>query len=94
MPYAAITNVSIVGNVDDAQKQLEQVVVPRSKSAKGFVSGIWSRNTTTKKGVGVVVFETEQDANDFVSMVQSTPPPDDTAVRIDSTEVYEVGAQA
>lgn len=94
MPYTVITHVNIVGSVEDAQKQLEEVVVPRSKSAKGFVSGIWSRHTSGKKGVGVSVFETEQDASDFVSMVQSTPPPDDTAVEIQSMEVYEVGAQA
>ena len=73
--HAAVMDVTIDPNrIDDAEKELHATVMPRAKSAKGFVSGVWS-HSPKGKGVGVVVFESEQDASDFVSMAQAAPLP-------------------
>lgn len=92
--HAAVLHVSIdPKRIDDAEKELHATVIPRAKSAKGFVSGVWS-HSPNGKGVGVVVFENEQDASDFVSMAQAAPAPDDSPVTVESVEVSTVAGTA
>jgi hypothetical protein len=79
--------------MDDAEKELNTMVVPAASAAKGFVSGVWA-HSPDGKGVGVIVFESEQDAKDFVAQMRSLDRPGDSPVKLDSMEVYDLAATA
>jgi hypothetical protein len=92
--HAVVTHVTIDPNrIDEAEKLLNSTVMPRATSAKGFVSGVWTHDADGN-GVGVAVFETEDDANALVSATQASPPPDGAPTTIDSVEVYTVAGTA
>jgi hypothetical protein len=92
---------AVVGHVtidlsrsDEAEQQLHGMVVPMVTQAKGFVSGIWSHSDTDGKGVSIVVFESEEDAQTFVTQMREAGMPADSPVVLDSVEVYRVSATA
>ena len=74
---------------DEALSNLREQIVPQVKGAPGFVRGTWFGDTT--KGHGVVVFESEEQAQQMAGMV--TTPADDP-VQIEDVQVYEVHAEA
>jgi hypothetical protein len=92
MPYAVKFEVTLPESTpEEAQKMLDEGIVPTAKAQAGFVSGLWMRKLSSpNEGVGVVVFETEQQAKDGSQALR--PPPAGPAVR--SVDVYEVGAVA
>jgi hypothetical protein len=92
--HAAVGHVTIdPSRMDEAKKQLNEMVVPVAREAKGFVSGIWT-HSPRGKGVGIISFETEHDAQAFVTNIQSMELPGDSPVTVDSMEMYTVVATA
>ena len=76
---------------EESQKMLDEGVVPMARAQAGFKSGVWMRKVTSpSEGVGVVMFETEQEAKDASDALR--PPTGGPEVR--SVDIYEVGAVA
>ena len=93
--YAVVGHVTIdLGRSDEAEKQLNEMVLPMFKKANGFVSGVWSHNDADGKGVSIVVFESEEDAQAVVTQMQAMGPLPDSPVTLDRVEVYRVSATA
>ena len=88
--YATVTIAE--GQGDAAQKALKEQVVPRVRSAPGFVKGIWTVSPDRRSGASIVVFKTEQDANNAAQMARSNPTP--PGVTLGSVAVCEVAAEA
>jgi hypothetical protein len=92
--HAAVGHVTInPTRMEDAERELNEMVVPAVRGAKGFVSGVWT-HSDDGKGVGVVTFESEADAQAFVAQLQSMPRAPDSPVTVDSMEVYRIAATA
>jgi len=92
--YAVVGHVTIdPGRMDEAEKMLNERVVPTVRAAKGFVSGTWT-HSDDGEGVSIATFESEKDAQALVAMMQSMPAPDGSPVTIDSTVIYRVAATA
>lgn len=91
MSHAVVINVDLPsqGTPEDGLKMLNEVVIPQAKSQEGFQSGTWMNDHG--KGLGVVLFDTEQHATDAQKNLK---PPADTPTTFVSSSVYEVGAQA
>lgn len=68
---------------------LNEIVVPQATALAGFQSGTWMN--ARGNGMGVVVFDTEQNANEAQMYLQ---PPDGAPTTFVSSSVTEVGAQA
>jgi hypothetical protein len=64
------------------------MVVPRVRGAKGFVKGFWTSSADRTGGLSMLVFQTEEDAQNAANMVRSNPPP--PGVALGSVEVREV----
>jgi hypothetical protein len=93
--HAVVGHVTIDPNrLDEAEKQLHGMVVPMVSQTKGFVSGTWSHNDATGKGVSIAMFESEEDARALVTQMQAIGTPSDSPVALDSVEVYRVVATA
>jgi hypothetical protein len=87
--HATVTRVRIdEGRFDEARKALLEEVIPRVKSAPGFVTGYWLAPVESL-GLSVIVFETEEAARTVAGIlsVGSHPSPD---VTVESIEVREV----
>ncbi len=70
----------------EAMTDLHESIVPRVKSAPGFVRGIWFRDQ--ENGHGLAVFESEDQARQMATMVPS-PSPDDP-IQVVDVHVYVV----
>jgi hypothetical protein len=82
-----------VNDESAGRKMLAEEVVPRASAAPGFVAGYWTRSSSDNKGISMVVFDTEEQANAAKAMIeQGLPNPD--AVTLESVEVREVVASA
>jgi hypothetical protein len=86
--YAVVVNVSI-SDVELAQGELREQVVPMVSQVPGFVSGVWMEYGEGK-GHSVVVFEGEEAANAMAQQVRSAA----MSVTVDDVSVHEVFAQA
>jgi heme-degrading monooxygenase HmoA len=85
--YGVVVNVTI-NDADASISELRERVVPAVSGSPGFVAGYWVRVSDTK-GTSVVVFESEQAAQEAAGQIR---PPE--AVTLDSVEVGEVVAHA
>ena len=74
---------------DDAQRMLEEVVIPLAKSQVGFENGTWLHDGKGS-GMGVIVFATAENAESAQAVLK--PPPG--GPEMVSSELYEVGGQA
>jgi hypothetical protein len=93
--YAVIGRVEIdASRADEAQKNLEEEVIPRVKAADGFVRALWLRSTDGTKGRGVVVFDSEEHARAGAELARRQAPPPGAPVTFESAEVVEVVAEA
>ena len=93
--YAVIGRVEIdASRRDEAQKNLQEEVIPRVKSAPGFVRGLWLLSSDGTKGRGVVVFDTEEHAQAGAEMARQQAPPAGAPVTFQDAEVVEVVAEA
>jgi hypothetical protein len=88
--HAVAVRVSI-SDVESAQKELKERVVPRVSGAPGFVAGYWTRSDDGSNGQSMLVFESE-DAARAVAGQLGTDMPD--GVTLESAEVREVVASA
>ena len=86
--YAVVVNVTL-SDVEAAQKELREEVVPRAKQAPGFVTGYWTRKDNT--GVSMIVFDSEEQAQGVADRLPTSVP---EAVNVESVEVREVVANA
>jgi hypothetical protein len=86
--HAVVVRVTIKDE-DPATEVLREEVVPRASQAPGFVAGYWTRKDD--KGLSMIVFESEQDANGAAEAVRGGVP---DAVTLDDVEVREVVANA
>jgi hypothetical protein len=93
--YAVIVRVEIdATRLDEADKLLHATVVPRVKSAEGFVRGLWLRSTDGQTGRGLVVFDSEEHAQAGAEQARQQAPPPGAPVTFQSAEVVEVVAEA
>ena len=89
--HAVAVRVSI-NDFDRGREFLTTQVVPRVSQAPGFVAGYWTRSEDSSNGLGMVVFESEENARAVASMIESQAP--DEGVTLESVEVREVVASA
>ena len=90
--HAVVVNVSIA-DFDQARQMLTERIVPRVSQAPGFVAGYWTRSEDGRRGMSMVVFDSEDAANGAAQMIQSQLPEED-AVTLEGVEVREVVANA
>ncbi len=86
--HAVVVRVTI-NDVGDAQRVLEERVVPGVSQAPGFVSGYWTRKDNS--GLSMVVFETEDAAQTMADRVPDMLP---GSVTLEGVEVRAVAAHA
>ncbi len=91
MAHAVVMQVKLPqdGSPGDAQRMLEEVVIPLAKSQTGFKNGTWLHDGKGS-GLGVVVFATAENAE---SAQEALKPPAG-GPQLVSSELYEVGGQA
>jgi hypothetical protein len=89
--HAVAVSVSIK-DFERAREFLTTQVVPRATQAPGFVAGYWTRSEDNR-GLGLIVFESEDNARGAADMIRSQAPTDD-AVTLEDVEVREVVASA
>jgi hypothetical protein len=92
MAHAVVMQVQL--SKDDepeaAMKMLTELVIPNAKAQAGFQSGTWMRNEDTALGTGVVIFDTEENAE--AAQKNLVPPPG--GPELISSAVFTVGATA
>lgn len=86
--YAVVVDVSIT-DVEQAQLELREQLVPMVSQLPGFVSGVWMK-AGEGKGHSVVVLEGEDAANAMAQQVRRTS----MSVTVDDVSVHEVFAHA
>jgi hypothetical protein len=86
--HAVVVRVT-VNDEPAGRKMLAEEVVPRASAAPGFVAGYWTRSANDNKGLSMIVFDTEEQANAAMAMIQQGPPNPD-AVTLEGVEVREV----
>ena len=93
--HAMLVTVDIDGaRVEESTKLLHEVTIPTVKSQPGFVRGSWLRTADGTSGRGVVIFDTEDNANTVASGLRDQGLPADGPVKIKSVDVFEVVAEA
>jgi len=86
--YAVVVDVSI-SDVEEAQRELREQVVPMVTQTPGFVSGVWMEDGEGK-GHSVVVLEGKDAAEAMAQQVRSAS----MSVTVDEVSVHEVFAHA
>jgi hypothetical protein len=81
------------GRQGDAQKLLEEFVVPTTKGLAGFQSGSWARSVEGDSGHSLLLFDTEENARAAAARMAEGPPAGAPATFVSAT-VCEVVAQA
>ena len=88
--HAVVVRVSIT-DPENAQKELNERVVPFVSQAPGFVAGYWTRADDGSNGVSMLVFESEDAARNAAERIPGQVP---QGVTFESAEVREVIANA
>ena len=88
--HAVVVRVSIK-DTEAATRFLHERIVPGISQAPGFVTGHWTQWDDGSKGAAMMVFESEDAANQAKGMIQ---PPPGGSVTIESVDVAEVVASA
>jgi hypothetical protein len=87
--HAVVAQVTINDDTGAAESHLRERVVPGVTQAPGFVAGYWTRKES--RGVGMVVFESEDAAQAMVERFPSMVP---DMVTLEGVEVLEGVAHA
>ena len=89
MSFAVIGRVELPegGTIEEGRKQLASEVIPGLKHAPGFVSAMFLSPKEGREGLSIIVWNTEDDANNAVKNAQFPE-----GVRSLSMEVREVAA--
>ena len=88
--HAVLVKVSI-SDVEGAQKELRETVVPRVSQLPGFVAGYWTKSADGSNGRSMIVFESEEAARTAVERIGAGVP---EGVTLEDAEVREVVANA
>ena len=86
--HAVVVKVKI-NDLEAADSHLRGQVVPAISQAPGFVAGYWTRKDDT--GLSMVIFDSEDAANQASEQVPSMIP---DAVTLEDVDVREVAAHA
>jgi hypothetical protein len=78
-----------IHDFERARQALRENIVPAASQAPGFVAGYWTRSDDNR-GLGLIVFESEEAARTLAQMVQSQGSPDPEGVTLENVEVREV----
>ena len=81
-------------DVEAAEEMLHGEVVPMVKQAPGFVAGWWTRSLDKSNGMGVMIWDSEEAAQQAQQRLQSEGPGASDAVSVESIEIREVVANA
>jgi hypothetical protein len=94
VPYAFVVNVEFApdSDPDDNQKMLHEGAIPAVKAQPGFQRGVWVRNLERTAGMGIAIFDTEENANAAAKEIPARRPPN--APTIVQSGVWEVAAEA
>jgi hypothetical protein len=77
---------------DEAEKLLQETIIPTVKSAPGFVAGYWLRSDDGSSGMSLILFESEEAAR---KAAENRPaPPEGGPISAIRMEVRRVLAQA
>jgi hypothetical protein len=94
--HAVVVRASI-SDPEGSRQSLRDDVIPRVRTAEGFVSGYWLAPAADGKGLSVMVFESEDAARvvheAIQQRIQSGDMPTPSA-KLESSEVREVVANA
>ena len=91
MPYAFIAEVEFTNDdLDVSRRLLNERLIPLATSLPGFQSGVWTR--AGRKGIGTIIFETEDDAVAGQAALSENRPAE--APRVTQSGIYEVMGQA
>ena len=83
--HAVVAEVTITDDAGAAEIFLREQVVPGVSQSPGFVAGYWTRKES--RGVGMVVFESEDAAQAMVERMPSMVPDMVTLVGVDVLDV-------
>jgi hypothetical protein len=79
---------------EESIKVLHEITIPGAKAQPGFQRGIWLRSADGSQGRGIVLFDTEENANASASMLREQGPPPQAPVKLRTVEVFEVVGEA
>ena len=89
MAHALMTTVSLEGlSPADSEKLLNAEVIPILKGLPGFQRGVWLRSADDKTGMGIVVFDSEEQAVAAREGMNQMRPAD--APPVISADIYTV----
>ncbi|MDQ3933666.1 MAG: hypothetical protein M3340_03440 [Actinomycetota bacterium] len=92
--HAVVVRVSF-NDVEAAEQMLHGEVVPMVSQAPGFVAGWWTRALDKSNGLGLIVWESEEAAEQARERLQADEGPGGSnAVNLESVEIREVLANA
>jgi hypothetical protein len=86
--HAVVVRVT-VSDVERAQEELRNEVVPRASQSPGFIAGYWTRSNNS--GLSMIVFESEENARQAADRIPQSVP---EHVTLENVEVREVVANA
>jgi hypothetical protein len=92
VPYLLVDTV-LIEDVDMAKEGLHGGLIPFVKSMPGFVRGTWSADREAGKGIGMMVFDTRENAEAALENMRTNgkvPP----GVTLESAAIYEVQGEA
>jgi len=81
------------GRGPEADEQLHTVVIPMLKSLPGFVANYHMVTADGTKGLGVIIFDSEENAAAAAQGLAAMPRPEDNPVTIDRVDTYQVIAR-
>jgi len=88
--HAVVVRVT-VNDREAATQELREKVVPAASQSPGFVAGYWTRKDGSDQGLSMLVFESEDAANETAGRINEMAP---EAVTVGDVEVREVIANA
>lgn len=80
-----------INDIESAEIELREQVVPSVSQSPGFVTAFWLEPTADHRGLSIVVFDSEDAASGMAEMVRTNAPPQ---VTIENVEVRAVIANA
>jgi hypothetical protein len=80
------------GEVEASQIMLREEVAPRVSKGRGFVKGYWTTGADSTRRMSFVLFDSEEDAYNAASLMQSAPKP--RGVILETVEIREILVEA
>jgi hypothetical protein len=92
--HAVVVRVTF-NNVEAAEQMLHSEVVPTVSQIPGFKAGWWTRDQGKTNGLGLMVFESEEAAQQVKQRLEAAEgPAGNDAVSFQGAEIREVVANA